>query len=367
MEGAALRWLLAALGGAGGFYLGVGWLGRLSQAYPLPIGPMQAVGIASVALVLGAAFGLWVGPVLLAGLRRAFAELEARLSRTPAVDILTATVGALVGLTAALLLRPALDRLPWYGGAVLTLVLGYLGALVFVRRHDDWLRLWSGRAVAAVAVEPAAAGPPAAQPKILDTSAIIDGRITELYDTGFLEGRLIVPTCVLDELRHMADSGEELRRQRGRYGLEVLGSLQKERGAPVAFEARDPDPEAEVDTKLVLLAREMGGQVVTTDFNLNKVAELQGVGVLNVNALANAMRPRVLPGEELAVRIVAPGKQPGQGIGYLEDGTMVLVEGGRQYLQAEVSVVVTNVIQSQQGRMIFGRPRPRRDDEGRGQ
>ena len=358
MAGAAVRGLLAALGATAGFYLGVSWLGRLSQTYPLPLTPLQAAGTAAAGLVVGGAFGGLLGPLVLTGVGQAARALEARVIRTPVIDLLAGTAGALVGLLLALLLGAVLGHLPWYLRAAIAICLGYLGVAVFARRREDWLGLWAGHA-AVPAESPALSG----QPKILDTSAIIDGRITDLYETGFLEGQLIVPTSVLDELRHMADSGDELRRQRGRYGLEVLGSLQKDRGAPVVFDSRDPDPDVEVDTKLVLLARQLGGQVVTTDFNLNKVAELQGVAVLNVNALANALRPRVLPGEELIVRVVAVGKQPGQGIGYLEDGTMVLVEGGRQFLQAEVPVIVTNVIQNQQGRMIFGRPRGRRDDE----
>lgn len=190
---------------------------------------------------------------------------------------------------------------------------------------------------------------------MVDTSAIIDGRVADLFRTGFLEGQLVVPPYVLDELRHLADSADELRRQRGRHGLDVLTTLQKDLHAPVTFEARDPDPDIEVDMKLVLLARELSGHVVTTDFNLNKVAELQGVSVLNVNELANALRPRYLHGEEMVVRIVAPGKQPGQGLGYLEDGTMVLVEGARRHIGEDVEITVTNSIQNTQGRMIFGK------------
>ena len=359
MAGRAGRWVLAAVGAAAGFYLALSWLGRLSQTYPLPLQPLQAAEVAAGGVLLGAVFGHQLGPLAVRGLWGGLRLVERRLAQTPALDLLAGTGGVVVGLVIAFLLSPALARLPWYGRGLITIVCGYLGAALFLGRREDWLRLWAGRGAGAAGAPGAAdvGGLADGRPKILDTSAIIDGRVADLFETGFLEGRLIVPTGVLDELRHMADSGDDLRRQRGRFGLEVLGNLQKERHAPVVFETRDPDPEADVDTKLVLLAKECGGHVVTVDFNLNKVAELQGVSVLNVNALANALRPRYLPDEELSVRIVNAGRQPGQGVGYLRDGTMVLVEGAKQYLHVEVPIVVTSVIQNQQGRMIFGRLR----------
>jgi uncharacterized protein YacL len=359
MAGRAVRWALAALGAAGGFYVAVAWLGVLSQSYPLPLEPLQAGGVAAAGIVVGAAFGHQVGPALLRGARFLVRRVEHRARRVPTVDLLAGLSGALVGLILALLLGPVLGRFDLGLRALITVALAYGGAAAFLARREDWHRLWTGR----VGPDAAGASGPAEPPaKIVDTSAIIDGRVVDLYGTGFLEGALVVASGVLDELRHMADSGDELRRQRGRYGLEVLASLQKQ-GAPVLFETRDPAPEAEVDTKLVVLAREMGGQVVTTDFNLNKVAELQGVPVLNVHALASAMRPRVLTGEDIEVRVVGAGKQPGQGVGYLADGTMVVVEGGRHLMQSDVTVTVTNVIQNQQGRMIFGKPKMRREDD----
>jgi len=203
--------------------------------------------------------------------------------------------------------------------------------------------------------------PPApGRPKVLDTSAVIDGRVLDLARTGFLEGELVVPTWVLDELRRIADSPEPVRRQRGRHGLEVLANLQKELGGRVVVTDQDPAPGQDVDQRLVLLAKALGAEVVSTDANLDKVAELQGVTVLNVNELASVLRPQYLPGEALAVRIVADGKQPGQGVGYLVDGTMVVVEGGRRFMNEEVEVEVTSSYQTAQGRMLFGRPRERR-------
>ncbi len=362
MAGQAIRWVLAAVGAAAGFYVGLAWLGHLSLTYPLALGATQATGLVLAAVLAGGVFGHRLGPALVAAIGSWMGAIERRLSQAAGLDILAGSLGCVLGLVVSYLLAPALIHLPWPGRAVVAVFLAYLGAAVFVRKHEDWLGLWAGRSEGQPRANGGAADTPAGslrdgRPKILDTSAIIDGRVSDLYETGFLEGELIVTNFVLDELRHMADSGDELRRQRGRFGLEVLGNLQKSLQAPVVFENQDPDPDAEVDSKLVLLARQMGGHVVTTDFNLNKVAELQGVSVLNINALAYALKPRVLAGETMVVRVVQPGKQPGQGIGYLEDGTMVLVEGGKRFMNQDVEIVVTNWIQKPQGRMVFGKPR----------
>ena len=192
---------------------------------------------------------------------------------------------------------------------------------------------------------------------LVDTSAIIDGRIADLSITGFLEGSLVVPRFVLDELRHIADSSDPLRRNRGRRGLEVLGKLRKDEVVPLQVLDVGVENGNEVDAVLVQLAREMKSSILTTDYNLNRVAELQGVQVLNVNELANALKSIVLPGEELRVNIVQEGKEVGQGVAYLDDGTMVVVEGGRRYLNAFHDVVVTRVLQTAAGRIIFAQPR----------
>ena len=192
---------------------------------------------------------------------------------------------------------------------------------------------------------------------LVDTSAIIDGRIADLTSTGFVEGILVVPRFVLDELRHIADSSDPLRRNRGRRGLEVLGKLRRE--DKVKLEVLDVGIENgdEVDSQLVQLARSMKSSILTTDYNLNRVAELQGVQVLNVNELANALKSVVLPGEEMRVNIVQEGKEPGQGVAYLDDGTMVVVEGGRRYINAFHDVTVTRVLQTAAGRIIFAQSR----------
>ncbi|HEX9412388.1 MAG TPA: PIN domain-containing protein [Ktedonobacterales bacterium] len=192
---------------------------------------------------------------------------------------------------------------------------------------------------------------------LVDTSAIIDGRIADISQTGFIAGTLIVPRFVLEELQHIADSSDSLRRNRGRRGLEILGRLQKETGAPVEISDADPESTPEVDAKLVKLARQWRCPIITNDFNLNRVAALQGVKVLNINELAHAVKPILLPGEEMAVKIIQDGKEFGQGVGYLDDGTMIVVEGGKQFIGSDVDVTVTRVLQTIAGRMIFAQPK----------
>jgi uncharacterized protein YacL len=192
---------------------------------------------------------------------------------------------------------------------------------------------------------------------VVDTSAIIDGRIAEIVESGFIYGTLVVPKIVLDELQHIADSSDTLRRNRGRRGLEILAKMQKDSPTPIEI-IDEPLPEiAEVDAKLVALARERSKAILTNDYNLNRVAELQGVRVLNINSLANAVKPAVLPGEELRVRVIQEGKEAGQGVGFLDDGTMIVVEGGARLIDREVEVNVTRVLQTVAGRMIFAQPR----------
>ncbi len=198
---------------------------------------------------------------------------------------------------------------------------------------------------------------PTAPQILLDTSAIIDGRIADISQTGFVYGTLIVPQFVLNELQHIADLSDSMRRNRGRRGLEMLNRLQKDATVPIEIVDTDVDDVAEVDGKLVKLARIQHCPIITNDFNLNRVAELQGVKVLNINELANAVKPVLLPGEDLPIRIMQDGKELGQGVGYLDDGTMIVVEGGRQFMNSTVEVTVTRVLQTVAGRMIFAHPK----------
>jgi uncharacterized protein YacL len=192
---------------------------------------------------------------------------------------------------------------------------------------------------------------------LLDTSAIIDGRIADISQTGFVSGALVVPRFVLNELQRIADSADTMRRNRGRRGLEMLNRLQKDATVPIEITDNDVEDVAEVDGKLIKMARLLHYPIITNDFNLNRVAELQGVKVLNINELANAVKPVLLPGEDIFIKIMQDGKELGQGVGYLDDGTMIVVEGGRQYMGMTIEVTVTRVLQTVAGRMIFAHPK----------
>lgn len=264
-----------------------------------------------------------------------------------------------MGLVVAALIALPLSYLPSHAGSWLplavTIVLAYSGLAVVLSRERQVLQFL--RLLPAEGETPDGATNGRVNGKIvLDTSAIIDGRIADITSTGFLHGTLIVPRFVLDELQHIADSADSLRRTRGRRGLDVLNKLRKENGVP--FEVADVKVDgSEVDSKLVKLAESIHASILTTDFNLNRVAEIQGVRVLNVNELAQAVRPVLLPGEELGIQVVQEGKEAGQGVGFLDDGTMMVVEGGRSFVGLEIDVVITRVLQTAGGRIIFAHPK----------
>jgi uncharacterized protein YacL len=275
-------------------------------------------------------------------------------------EFVTAVLGLILGLLMGLLLGSPLSALPapwgtWAPIAVsIFLGLGMVG-LTVAKRED---LLVAAEAFGIVRRREDDSGQRRGDPHIVvDTSAIIDGRIAEIVESGFLYGTLVVPRFVLDEVQRVADSPDTLRRNRGRRGLEILGRLQKESPTPVEIVDVDVPEVAEVDGKLVELAKRYSRAVLTNDFNLNRVAELQGVRVLNINSLANAVKPALLPGEELSVRVIQQGKEPGQGVGFLDDGTMIVVEGGARAIDTDVEVTVTRVLQTVAGRMIFAQPR----------
>jgi uncharacterized protein YacL len=235
--------------------------------------------------------------------------------------------------------------LPLY--ATLYGVCGYIGLRVGLKKGEEFhLPGWKSLAKSPVRGENA---------KILDTSVIIDGRIKDVAETGFVEGPLLIPQFVLGELQHIADSSDSVKRTRGKRGLEVLHHIQKQVGVEVRIIDRDYPAVKEVDSKLIELAKEVSGKIITNDSNLNKVAQLQGIDVLNINELANALKPVVLPGEEMNVKILKEGKEAGQGVAYLDDGTMIVVDNGRKNIGRIVDVVVTSVLQTPAGRMIFAR------------
>ncbi|MEE1130404.1 MAG: PIN/TRAM domain-containing protein [Caryophanon sp.] len=278
--------------------------------------------------------------------------LEEVLFKVPVADLLFGTVGLIIGLIVAYFAGFAIERvqLPVITSVVpfvLSIILGYLGFQLGFRRRDEISLMYTP-------VKPSRKKEVTTQ-KLLDTSVIIDGRIVDIAATGFIEGTLVIPQFVLTELQHIADSSDTLKRTRGRRGLDVLRRLQDEHKSGVIITDRDFDDVAEVDLKLVRLAKEMNGQIVTNDFNLNKVSELHQVHVLNINDLANAVKPVVIPGEKMTVLIIKDGKEHNQGLAYLDDGTMIVVEGGRNQIGQTVQVEVTSVLQTSAGRMIFAK------------
>ncbi|MBS3984272.1 MAG: TRAM domain-containing protein [Selenomonadales bacterium] len=316
---------------------------------------LLAVSINVAGAFLGGLIFYFISPWLITICLR-FADIaESYVQRIPVQDMIMGAVGLTVGLLVATLLSRPLEIVPLVGAYLKIgayVLLGYLGLRIAVTKSDEIaaLLLPGQRRSAPVAIN-------GGIPKVLDTSVIIDGRILDIVRTGFLEGTLLVPAFVLEELRHIADSPDVLRRNRGRRGLDVLNSIQKESGARVEIIRRDYDDQSEVDSKLVRLAQDLKAKILTNDYNLNKVCEVQGVSVLNINELANALKPVVLPGEEMSIQVMREGKEYGQGVAYLEDGTMIVVEQGRKHIGDTVPVIVTSVLQTSAGRMIFAKLR----------
>lgn len=311
---------------------------------------------AAVMGLVGALIGLVLTPFITT---RPIRALRAILGQISAKTLFAVLGGLSVGLIIAALVAFPLSLLPSPFGEILPFVgailFSYLGVAVFVMRQNDIFSFL--RPYVPIGGGDRERGKKSDERNILlDTSVIIDGRISDIARTGFVAGELLIPRFVLNELQYIADSADNLRRQRGRRGLEVLSQLQKDSSIPVRISDIDVEGARSVDDKLVILARQLRCPILTNDFNLNRVAELQGVPILNINELANAVKAVYLPGETLAVRIIQEGKEQGQGVGYLDDGTMVVVEGGIDSQGQEVDTIVTKVLQTAAGRMIFARP-----------
>jgi uncharacterized protein YacL len=285
---------------------------------------------------------------------------ERNIQKLTVTEFLFGTLGLLVGLVFATLIGVPISRIHFVIGPILFILIDLIGALVgikiFIKRKDDILNLLTSIKKNGIRDKKNKHNEKIC-PKILDTSVIIDGRIFDICQTGFVEGPLVIPGFVLNELRHISDSADGLKRNRGRRGLDILNKIQKELSIETQIYEEDFPKIAEVDAKLLKLAQVLNGKVVTNDFNLNKVAEFQGVPVLNINELANAIKPVLLPGEEMKVVVMKDGKEASQGIAYLDDGTMIVVEGGRKFISEEIMVVVTSVLQTAAGRMIFAKPK----------
>jgi uncharacterized protein YacL len=316
---------------------------RLLDASIMPFVPY-------VFAAVGAGLGFALAPHLTT---RPFFWLRSRASQVPVETLAAAAVGLVIGLIISALLALPLSVLPSPLGEVLpfvsALLFSYLGVLVMVTRQKE---VFGALGVRLTRDKPERV----AERVILDTSVIIDGRIADISQTGFIAGDILIPRFVLNELQHIADSPDTLRRNRGRRGLDILNKLQKDSLAPIRVLEKDYRDTREVDEKLVRLAKELECSIVTNDYNLNRVAELQGIKVLNINELANAVKTVVLPGESITVHIIQEGKELGQGVGYLDDGTMVVVEDGRRSIGETVEVNVTRTLQTVAGRMIFAQP-----------
>ena len=309
--------------------------------------------------IAGGVLGVALAPYLSTQPARTLRKI---LGQTSTKVLLAGLIGLVVGLLVAALLAWPLSTLPQPLNQILpsagTILCGWLGITIFVARRAEILGTLHLRS----RVKSQNTDMPAQNGRgvLLDTSVIIDGRVSDISKTGFITGPIMVPRFVLNELQHIADSSDSTRRSRGRRGLEILNKLQKESSVPVKVTNEDVDGVREVDDKLVVLAKQLHCPVITNDYNLNHVAELQGVTVLNINDLANAVKVVCLPGEKMEVNIIQDGKEEGQGVGYLEDGTMVVVNEGRRRMNNKIRVVVTKVLQTSAGRMIFARPDEKR-------
>ena len=318
-----IRFLLILVCSVSGFFIARGYYGF----------PQSLIGLL---------FGFLVSIIVI--------QIEQVIRKVSIRSIAGGVVGTIIGLSIASLIAYSLrfwanqEIVTWIYIA-LTCILGYLGLVIGSKKSEE---------ISFPAFGPFKKGLKSSNDyRILDTSVIIDGRVADICDTGFIEGDLIVPQFILDELQHIADSSDSMKRSRGRRGLDVLNRMQKSVNINIEVVDQDFPKIKEVDSKLVALAKKMDGKLMTNDFNLNKVAELQGIKILNVNELANALKPVVLPGEVLSVKIIKEGKESGQGVAYLDDGTMVVVDHANKHLGENVEALVTSVLQTTAGRMIF--------------
>lgn len=316
----------------------------------------------SFALMLAILFYI-IAPSIRRHGQRVVKDIEYDLQKVPSSEFVAGTFGLVIGVFLAYLISQLYIgiELPYVGTvlSVLTyLLLGYIGVFIATKRGKDILSAFSAPKRSPLSSKTKGKVYDAT-PKILDTSVIIDGRIADILKTGFIEGNIVIPEFVLVELRHIADSSDNLKRNRGRRGLDILNRIQTEYGIEVYNTNAEKTLEEipEVDVKLLKLAQIMGGKVVTNDFNLNKVAMIKGVEVLNINELANALKPVVLPGEDMQLFLVKEGKENNQAVAYLDDGTMIVVEEGKKYIGDTITVVVTSVLQTSAGRMIFAKPK----------
>lgn len=321
------------------------------------LGIIIFIGIFS--LLFGIIF-FFISPVIYKFISKFVDHVEKSIQRLSISEILYGALGACIFLfITTLLTKPLLSFHRFFGPLIvilINLISTVIGIDIMIKKKNDITNFIINIKKSSVIKEKKSKQSKKSFPKVLDTSVIIDGRIFDICETGFIEGPLIIPNFVLDELRHISDSADSLKRVRGRRGLDILNKIQKELSIETQIWEGDFPKIAEVDSKLLKLAQNLEGKVLTNDYNLNKVAEVQGVPVLNINDLSNAIKPVVIPGEEMVVDIVKDGKEESQGVAYLDDGTMIVVEDGRRYMGKTIAVLVTSVLQTSAGRMIFAKP-----------
>jgi len=318
----------------------------------------NSVSLVALFVVLFGIIFYFISPLLIYLIKKAISYTEVELGKLPPLQVVTGAVGLIIGLIIAYFISNIFSIFPIpIIGIFLTVVsylfFGYLGIAVTTKKFSDASNI-TDLFKKPITKNDEETG--VYNPKILDTSVIIDGRIADIVRTGFMEGPIIIPEFVLKELRHVADSSDNLKRTKGRRGLDILKTIQTQMDIEVIITNQDFEEVSEVDIKLLKLAIAMKGSVVTNDYNLNKVADLQGVRVLNINELSNAVKPNAIPGEEMEIFVLKEGKENNQGVAYLDDGTMIVVEEGRTLIGQSVKAVVTSVLQTPAGRMIFVKP-----------
>jgi len=357
-----LRVLFTLIGGTIGYLLASGFLtlnivNKIKSLALIANNSIYKLIFVIIITLLFALLVFMISPVLVKYVITGMEHVEKSLQKRPVGELLFGTIGAIIGLIISALFLNQFNKNSILG-TILTIIITVIVVVVCtdigIRKKDDLYGFFSNLKRTGGNIKDKK-NKGKATPKVLDTSVIIDGRILDICQTGFIEGTLIIPNFVLEELRHIADSSDDLKRTRGRRGLDILNKIQSELKIPVEISEVDFKEISEVDSKLLKLAQHLNGKVITNDFNLNKVAQFQGVEVLNINELANAIKPIVLPGEEMTIQIVKEGKESGQGIGYLDDGTMIVVEGAKRHLGEVMDVQVTSVLQTAAGRMIFAK------------
>lgn len=355
-----LRGLFSIIGFILGFILGQ-WLLEINKLAYFNSTTILRVSFLTFSTL---SFGLIVyliSPLFNSVISKVMNYLEDTIQKVPTIEILIGVFGALMGLLISVPIVSLFNDvlIGKIIGVIIVLIITAIAVDISIKKKEELINAISNIKKVGSIKEKKTKTENKGIPKVLDTSVIIDGRILDICQSGFIEGALIIPHFVLDELRHIADSSDSLKRNRGRRGLDILSKIQKELAVEVQITEKDFPDIDEVDSKLLKLAQFLGGKVITNDYNLNKVAGVQGVPVLNINELANSVKPVVLPGEEMTIQIIKDGKEQEQGIAYLDDGTMIVVEGGKRHIGEIMDVIVTSVLQTAAGRMIFAKQKGR--------